>query len=437
MINPRMLVFALSAVLLRPTHSSAEGSHIYAKDRDETNDHRSLPETVWGHPWYNSATEETNTDTDLKSGYHSLVGRPGRGYYPVKEHHGDEHSSSDFDHNPYYGYNGKGKGRRPGWGGKGYSKKGMKSIKGGKGKHSKNSKNSKSRQSSGYRPRPPKPHPPRPTLPPGPRPIQTVRTIPNFVISYVDPLVRRAIPTDEDFAELVDATTMWFERAVQAALPRSVNLVQTRSLIARTEYGAGIPLPRFNILIEYASIEMTYLSFAENVEDVPLAAELNAILLSSINEDYIFQVVRQIPAFATVNEVYAESIENTFDPLPTISPAPTTAPAQYTPSPEPSSLSTPSPSVPELPPSLAPSSALSSTPSLAPSVGNIVGIRVSDFFIAYLINEGMQPTDAEFAQLQNATESWFEFVVSSELPEGVILVSYVIVSLCDFERCLS
>jgi len=149
------------------------------------------------------------------------------------------------------------------------------------------------------------------------------------------------------------------------------------------------------------------------VEDVPLAAELNAFLLASINEEYIFKVVRQIPAFAAVIEAYAKSIENTFEPLPTLSPAP--SPPQ---SKSPPTLQSPSssPSSDDVP---------SSVPSAVPFSGNLVGIQVQNFFVAYLINQGIQPTDEEFAQLVDGTVAWFEEAVDAVLPEGVSLVCFV------------
>ena len=404
MIRSRVLVFALCALLLGPWHCASHRLRVLEDDGNEANDRRSLLETIWGHPWYDTEVSGGNEqDKESVDGFNSLVRNGGhkreRGYYPVHNHHNDEPDLNQNQH--FHDDLSRGKGYKQGWRGKGYLKKWKKSSKGSKGKKSKSSKSKRYKT----------PFPPLPTQPPRPSPVYTIRKIPNFLIAYVDPLVRRTTPTEEDFAELVDATTAWFERAVRAALPRSVNLAQTRSLLGRAQLNAGYPLPRFNILTEYESIDFAFLSFMDNVNDIPLAVEINAILLRSINEDYIFRVVRQIPAFASVNEAYAESMENTFEPLPTSSPGPTPLASQTSPEPstssEPSTGFTPSPL---------------SAPSLAPVLLNVVEAQASNFFIAYLISPGTQPSEAEFAELNNATESWFEFVVAANLPEGTTVV---------------
>jgi len=218
--------------------------------------------------------------------------------------------------------------------------------------------------------------------------------------------MRRSVPSgprEEDFAELANATTKWFEQSVIADLPAGVTLVQTRSSVEKAEFGEGVDPddPQFNVLLLFEFVEFVFLSFVDALEDVPIASELNEAMIDSINEEYITLVVQTIPAFAGVTEVFAKgSIDNTFQPLPTTTPAPV-------PTVSPTLTFSPAPSF-----SVAPSSSMIEDQQ----------VQVGNFFIAYTVPGGSEPSDTDFALLIQTTAAWFAEVITSQLPAGVSLL---------------
>ena len=249
------------------------------------------------------------------------------------------------------------------------------------------------------------------------RRVQTRRTVPNLAISLVVPLVTRASPvqpTAADFAALANATALYLQNEVLAQLPDDVDLLSYRFVVESAEYGAGIPEPRFNVRLVYDFFDYIFLTLVEDVQDVPIAAEINEVLLASIRDDeYLNQVVRAIPAFASATEVYVESIDTTFVPLPTPSPSPSPSPIQaqsQSPSPSPLPVSTPS---------------AEPTASVPPSAGSgfdtTTTVRASNFFIAYDVPEASAVTDQDLETLVDETMEWFIEIVSAMLPEGVAL----------------
>lgn len=188
-----------------------------------------------------------------------------------------------------------------------------------------------------------------------PFPIQT-RRVPNIFLSYVLPVTQRTTPSDADYAELAEATTDWFEQAVKESVPPFMFLLTVEYELDYAEYGAGMPEPRYNVLLVFEYVEYTYYVTNDTSDNAPSAAMINQIMTNSITAEYIIEVVRKIPAFADVNEVFYEAQDNTFEPIPTPSFSPSPFPISPTPSP-----------VPVDEPTFEPSFIATATPSPAPS----------------------------------------------------------------------
>ena len=226
----------------------------------------------------------------------------------------------------------------------------------GKGKDSKRSKTSKSKKRSS-------------SDDAGPSPLQT-RSIPDVALSYAWPIDRTrttttTMPSDTDIALLVAETTDWFELAVRSFDTSLVVLISVDSKLDYAAFGTDVPEPRFDLLIVLKVVEYTFYVTNDSVDDAPSASRINDIMRESITPEYIFTVVRQIPAFAEVTEVFYQSLDNTFEPVPTPVRSPTNRPSVNEPSPS----KTPAPYIDSssVPPSNLPSFSFKPSSSEQPS----------------------------------------------------------------------
>jgi hypothetical protein len=157
-------------------------------------------------------------------------------------------------------------------------------------------------------------------------------------------------------------------------------LISVDSELDYAAFGTDVPEPRFNLLIVLKMVEYTFYVTNDSVDDAPSASRINDIMRESITPEYIFTVVRQIPSFAEVTEVFYQALDNTFEPVPTPVRSPTTRPSvaePTVPSPttrpsvhEPSPSKTPAPSISPLsvpPPSNLPSFSFKPSSSERPS----------------------------------------------------------------------
>lgn len=129
---------------------------------------------------------------------------------------------------------------------------------------------------------------------------------------------RTTEPAPADYEELATATMMWFEANIALSLAEGVNLNRSEYTLQSTEFNAGYPEPRFNVLIDYGFVQFVFSQSSDAIDvEPPTGAEIDLIARNSVTQDYIRNIVWGVEAFrGTVLEAQYESLNNTFVPLP-------------------------------------------------------------------------------------------------------------------------